>query len=698
MGVEPRELVKLTAGLVLSAAAVRYLWKKFAASDDADFKLKPGSPKAAGLESPMKGSAQAQAGGEDAGAAEEGVWIYFGSQSGTAEGFSKELEQEASAHELKATVVDMEDFEPEVFVKHKSVILVIATYGEGDPTDNAVEFFKWLKDESQSEDTLSGVQYTVMSLGNRQYVNFNACGRLADAKMEKLGATRIYERGEGDDDQNIEEDFEQWKENGLWAALRKAAGLGEKEDGNEKSGQLSAKDVIAGLPLRAEIHENARKLPVDPLVQVGGSDILGKWYFHAHQAQVVSEYELRQVADPDAGKTTKHLDFDVKSIPSLDWRTADNLEVLPSNPDDVVQWFAERLGVKDQLESSVGFTRAEGVERPVKKPFPTPCTVQDALGLYCDLCAAPSKAALKKLATFIRDDGDRAVLEGLIEDRQTYQWLTGEGVRLSFRELFELFFASAEVDLGTFLQLCPRQKNRPYTIASSSREDRHKIGICVSVVAEELRSLAEILPELANRGFAAPAAETCLERLGAEAAAAPRSFRGVCSSMLCCRTTKGQRLWISARPSTFRLPRKSTTPIIMIGAGTGIAPFRGFVREFRAEGGIRPKTILFFGCTKQSVDFLYKDELQEAVDAQPKILGEIVTAFSREQQEKVYVQHRLRERGQEIAGLINGGAYVYVCGATAMGAAIREELTSALGSADYVNRLLTEGRFVEELW
>merc|ERR1719444_600797 len=103
-----------------------------------------------------------------------------------------------AGHDLKATVVDLEDFDPEQFATHKTVVLVVATYGEGDPTDNAVEFFKWIQDESHAEDLLQDMQFTVMGLGNRQYVYFNSCAKQADAHMEKLGATRLYELGIGD--------------------------------------------------------------------------------------------------------------------------------------------------------------------------------------------------------------------------------------------------------------------------------------------------------------------------------------------------------------------------------------------------------------------------------------------------------------------------------------------------------------------
>lgn len=108
--------------------------------------------------------------------------------------------------------------------------------------------------------------------------------------------------------------------------------------------------------------------------------------------------------------------------------------------------------------------------------------------------------------------------------------------------------------------------------------------------------------------------------------------------------------------------------------------------------------MLFFGCTKQNEDFLYREELQEALDSEPPALGKLVTAFSREQADKVYVQHRLRDQSQEIAELVGQGAYIYVCGGTSMGRALREEMAAALGDSDLVSRLQTEGRYIEELW
>lgn len=452
-------------------------------------------------------------------------------------------------------------------------------------------------------------------------------------------------------------------------------------------------EVLGKLKLRAVLGD-PKAAPVDPLVQVGGADILGKWYFGASWAAVSACDELRQVADEAAGKTTKHVEFDVQHFPALEWRTADNLEVLPRSSDEDVAWFAERLGAAGQLDSSVTFVRAAGVEKAERKPFPSPCTLRDALTLYCDL-ASLTKNAVRHFAALVTDDDDRAALEHLLQDTHTLHWLSSEGVHLTLRELFELYLASAEVDVSGFLQLCPRQRSRPYTIASSSREDSHHIGICVSMVQEGAKSLKEIVEELQNRGHRVPRAAACLERAGG---VGTRCFRGLCSSMLCTRIEVGDKLWINARASSFRLPKRSTIPIVMIAAGTGLAPFRGFLREFRAEKGVRQKTVLFFGCTREKEDFIYRDEILEALELQPPALKELVTAFSREQPEKVYVQHRLRERSAQISEFIAAGGYVYICGGTAMGKAIREELARCLDSADQVQRLLNEGRIVEELW
>lgn len=148
------------------------------------------------------------------------VAIFYGSQTGTAEEFSQRLSKDCQGYGLKAGVFDPEECEMEELVEMKSeipnslAVFIVATYGEGDPTDNALPFSEWLKEDQD----LEGLNYAVFSLGNKTYEHYQAFGRFVDKRVEELGGVRIHKIGEGDDDGNIEEDFVQWREE-FWKSV-----------------------------------------------------------------------------------------------------------------------------------------------------------------------------------------------------------------------------------------------------------------------------------------------------------------------------------------------------------------------------------------------------------------------------------------------------------------------------------------------
>jgi len=200
----------------------------------------------------------------------------------------------------------------------------------------------------------------------------------------------------------------------------------------------------------------------------------------------------------------------------------------------------------------------------------------------------------------------------------------------------------------------------------------------------------------------------------------------------------GHTLRVSIRPSSFRLPRDHKTPLIMVGPGTGIAPFRAFVAErthvlaghVGEEGGSSPlgEAVLFFGCRSRDEDYIYAEEL--AVAARTGVLTALHVAFSRERGgQKVYVQHLMEEHGSALWALLQqppsppgsgdssssggggsgsvGGAHVFVCGGTRMGvdvsaaferiAAKHGGLSSEKATA-FVRGLQVAGRYTQELW
>lgn len=139
-----------------------------------------------------------------------------------------------------------------------------------------------------------------------------------------------------------------------------------------------------------------------------------------------------------------------------------------------------------------------------------------------------------------------------------------------------------------------------------------------------------------------------------------RKKQGVASTFLADRVQIGEKVPIFIEENTFfKLPQKTDTPIIMIGAGTGIAPFRAFVEE-RAENGDEGKNWLFFGNPHFKTDFLYQTEWQQYL--KKGNLSRLDVAFSRDQKEKIYVQHKLQKNSKEVYNWLQNGANLYVCG------------------------------------
>ncbi|KPL49964.1 NADP oxidoreductase [Xanthomonas axonopodis] len=169
--------------------------------------------------------------------------------------------------------------------------------------------------------------------------------------------------------------------------------------------------------------------------------------------------------------------------------------------------------------------------------------------------------------------------------------------------------------------------------------------------------------------------------------------------------TEGDTAPVYIEPNArFRIPADADRDMLMIGPGTGVAPFRGFVQE-RAETGAKGRNWLFFGAQHFNTDFLYQAEWQLAL--QRGELHALDLAFSRDQAEKLYVQHRLRARGAEVYAWLQGGAHVYVCGATRMGKDVHAALLDivathgaldAEAAAAYLTKLQVEGSYARDVY
>ena len=159
----------------------------------------------------------------------------------------------------------------------------------------------------------------------------------------------------------------------------------------------------------------------------------------------------------------------------------------------------------------------------------------------------------------------------------------------------------------------------------------------------------------------------------------------------------------------FKLPKDASTPIIMVGPGTGIAPFRAFLQEralMKDNPGEKGKNWLFFGAPHSATDFLYEHELKKYAD--DGVLTKLSLAFSRDQSEKIYVQHRMTEQAAELWAWLNDGAYFYVCGdAKRMASDVDHALTGVAASEGgmtqdaakaWVKKLAADGRYLRDVY
>ncbi len=467
--------------------------------------------------------------------------ILFGTESGNAEALAAQARKAASRLGFAVKVVDMADTTPAGIAEVENLLIIAATWGEGDPPQRAADFHDALL--AADAPNFEKVKYAVLCLGDRAYAQFCETGRRFDERLAALGATRIADRVECDLDYDAPAST--WIESTL--------------------GLLNADAAEAA----SVIHVDFARAAADGPTRANP--------FAAEIAEKVRLSGSRSTSD------TWHLELSLEGS-AIAYEPGDALGILPSNDPALADAVLAATGLAGDtaLRSSL-LTRYDITTLTGKQ-------IQD----FAQLTGAPLPEA------------------GWAEGRQVIDLLATAPAALTAEQL-----------TGLLRPLPPRY----YSIASSRKAVGEQADLLVAALRYDSHG---------------------------------RARSGVASVDMTARRRAGDRLNVFLRPNPhFRLPADPERAVIMIGPGTGVAPFRGFMQEREATGA-KGRNWLVFGHRNYMHDFLYQLDWQDWLKS--GVLNRLNVAFSRDQPAKRYVQHSLWDARADLYAWLKDGAALYVCG------------------------------------
>jgi len=538
--------------------------------------------------------------------------ILFRSQTGNAEELAENTKKIADKAGLDSQIFDMDGFGAENLVAHKRILIITSTWGEGEMPDNAEELWGSVCDLNPQ---LSGVNFSVCAIGDTSYDEFCQAGIDWDNKLLELGAARTVEIQLCDVD--FEPEWQQWVDKVIPA--------------------MAALEI----PLESEQEVAEPQVVDDVKKEVSKVDAKSEWSAkNPYFTQITENYILN---GEGSRKETRHIVFALGDS-GLDYKVGDALGVMSENPPHIVEEILDIQGW-DRNQSVNTHNGERDLYTALKKDFEVHMAnkkfVQSLAGKVVssgmkislkivarsrssqDWETSETSATPPGLAVSKASDDPAAKVEALLGDEKAiedYLW-TRDYVDI-MRE-FGVKYTPEE-----FLDLVGRLKPRLYSIASSHDAHPGFVELTVGIVRFEYHNRA--------RG-------------------------GLCTQYMADEIdTTGNPIGVFMSPTkSFILPEDKDIDIIMVGPGTGIAPFRAFMEQRVFDGG-KGRNWLFFGDQSSKTEFYYKEQIEGWMDSGD--LYKFTTAWSRDQEEKIYVQHRLKEHGAEIWEWFENGAYFYICG------------------------------------
>jgi cytochrome P450 / NADPH-cytochrome P450 reductase len=529
--------------------------------------------------------------------------VLYGSNLGTAEELATRVADLAEVNGFATRLAPLDDFVGKL-PEEGGALIFCASYN-GAPPDNATQFVKWLGGDLR-KDAFARLRYAVFGCGNSDWAaTYQAVPRFIDEKLAAHGGRGVFTRGEGDARGDLDSDFESW--------FTRLAPLATREFGIESSFARSAEDE----PLYSV--EPVAPSVVNAVVALGG----------ASPMKLLTNNELQNKAGANASeRSTRHIEVQLPA--GLSYRVGDHLSVVPRNDPALVDAVARRFGFlpSDQIRLQV----AEG--RRAQLPVGEAVSVGRLLADFVELQQVATRKQIQIMSEHTNCPVTKPKLLAFVGDDAASAERYRAEIHARRKSVFDLLeeYPACELPLHAYLEMLSLLAPRYYSISSSPSVDPSRCSVTVAVVEG---------PAASGRGI----------------------YKGICSNYLAGRRV-GETIQATVRETKagFRLPDDPAVPIIMIGPGTGLAPFRGFLQQraaSKAGGATLGPAMLFFGCRHPEQDYLYADELKAHAAGG---ITELYTAFSRGEGPKTYVQDLVAAEQDRVWKLIEDGAIIYVCG------------------------------------
>ncbi|XP_044753718.1 nitric oxide synthase-like protein isoform X2 [Coccinella septempunctata] len=642
--------------------------------------------------------------------------ILFATETGKSEAYAQKL-VEIFGHAFNAQIYCMSEYDISS-MEHEALLLVVtSTFGNGDPPENGEDFAKnlfalkvaetedsnnaqklsmassksFIKANSQTEFTamkkldrldslkgstnetllednfgpLSNVRFAVFALGSSAYPNFCAFGQYVDNLLGELGGERLLKMSTGDEMCGQEQAFRKWAPN-IFKVACETFCLDDDDTLNEATKYLQLQSLSEGT---VRFVSGKAESPKESLIkmhskEIHGTKILGRINLHGEKAS----------------RATLLVRFEKVS---MTYSPGDHMGVFAVNRAEIVDGILERLqGVDDpdapvELQILQELQTSNGIQKNWKQHEKRPvCSVREMFMRYLDITTPPTPNLLQNFAS-IANDEDRKRLEMLASDSTEYE----DWRHYNFPNLLEVLqeFPSVNPFAPLLIAQLPVLQPRFYSISSSPLKHLKEVHLTVAIVQYHTRD-----------------------------GTGPRHY-GVCSNFL-NEIKVGEEVWVFIRRApNFHLPEDLSKPIIVVGPGTGIAPFKGFWEHrhmLSLDNHKLGKMLLFFGCRTKELD-LYRDEKADAVAR--RIIDKTFLALSREPgRPKMYVQNLILENAAEIFRiLILEEGHFYVCGDCTMAEDVLRTLKGIIqkfGNLDevkvdkYLLKLRDQNRYHEDIF